>query len=1288
MYKAKNLTFNLDKNIHKNIAQNKSVIKTNIINDSNSKETSTFNNNIIKKIYIFTNRYTLAAALELKNYFIKINILCSVIEEFVSEKYINLCKYNNDLILFIFAPQWQLTGPLCKVKNLPKNQYILYQVEQLNQTEHIYQQTSIIKNYIKNSLYTFDYSKENLSYYEDDIQKFIKILPPFISEQKIISQNTKSIDILFIGTLNNRRKKILNYLIEKKYNIKIVEKTFGTELYDLIKKSKIILNLHCYNNSIFELFRIHEILPFNCQIISEDTNLISEKDLLHEYLDIIKFCPVIDDNLSNINLLLNIINITLRQLDILLYSENINSNKKNFIINNNNNNFDYLKIIFTSYTTLFNKYHLNIAEYNKDLLFEIIQDNKNINFSNQGQEYYAHLHCYNIDDFYSIYGSYISTISKIFQLVITYCVGDNISLDSAFILLKINNKGMDIGAKFNMVEYLNNKNCNYKYILFLHSKTNKYKRDKYFTFIKSENINWIQEKMNELTIDGIFPDIPCNGDWMSGQWYTNKNYTEELLSLLNCKNSGYEYYEGNCMILSKRIVDKIFVENKKLLYNILNDKNSFDINWFNWYYKPDIKNYKELYEIFVKYNLIGNNLNNPNTTMISKNLDYNSFFNKALGNVQFPDAMIEHAFERIYLSVIKSFPDGKYIDLSMKKDINCKNDFRRICLDNIPIIRNIIIPKIEKFIKNETVYIEFRIFDHAEYLIRNMLIKLPTWSHTVICGNQNYYHLKEICNNISDNIRIIKLDIDNLNTAQYSDLLMTKSFWNNFYGEKILLYQEDSYIFHNQIEPFLNYDWVGAPWPIHQDENINQRKYGVGNGGFSLRSKSKMIECIEKVNWKTDLILGPQLKQYMKDTNNYIIPEDVFFSKCLLEKNIGLVAPRKVAQHFSQETQPGINPLGGHNFYLANKSLSFGISKIKNKIGIYSPFNYTIGGGEFYISCIMRFFINLNYEIYYFNDTQKDVYEKTKRFYFQNKMVKINLIPTQDIKLYNNYFDYFIEMSNNKEPLFVNNKFATKQIFHCQFPHDIKLPWKNSSINYLDCILLNSDFTKKYYHNCSYGKINSDKIHILYPLLENIKSDNNNINKIKNSFIVIGRIFRPHFAQNNKHHNYIIDIFNLLNESFDYTLNIIGSCKDVEYLNILKNKIKNPNKIKIHPDIDNEKKIEFLKQSEYLIHACGAENSKDSIPSSEEHFGIAIIEGLNNNCIPICANRGYPPYYIKNNENGYLFNNFSELGKIIQNILENKTNINSNILKQNLKFSNTFCIENYNSILSNIILTI
>ena len=32
-------------------------------------------------------------------------------------------------------------------------------------------------------------------------------------------------------------------------------------------------------------------------------------------------------------------------------------------------------------------------------------------------------------------------------------------------------------------------------------------------------------------------------------------------------------------------------------------------------------------------------------------------------------------------------------------------------------------------------------------------------------------------------------------------------------------------------------------WPINQDDN----SYGVGNGGFSLRDRDKMIECIKLI---------------------------------------------------------------------------------------------------------------------------------------------------------------------------------------------------------------------------------------------------------------------------------------------------------------------------------------------------------------------------------------------------------------------------------------------------------
>jgi hypothetical protein len=246
-------------------------------------------------------------------------------------------------------------------------------------------------------------------------------------------------------------------------------------------------------------------------------------------------------------------------------------------------------------------------------------------------------------------------------------------------------------------------------------------------------------------------------------------------------------------------------------------------------------------------------------------------------------------------------------------------EFHRIkCIHGIPIIRNINIEEVEQQPELETFLIEFRILPHLEFIIKNTIIKLPNWKHTIICGNINYEFIRNI--SISNVINIIKLDIDNLTTSQYSRMLLTKDFWNNFKGEKLLLYQEDTYLFHsNNIEKFLDYDYIGASWPERQDDNIN----GVGNGGFSLRSKSKMIECITRVDPFKDLKLGISTINYMRSSNNDFIPEDVFFSKSMLDFNIGKVASRNIANQFSQETQPCVNPIGGHNFWLANNNKTF-----------------------------------------------------------------------------------------------------------------------------------------------------------------------------------------------------------------------------------------------------------------------------------------------------------------------------------------------------------------------------
>ena len=59
--------------------------------------------------------------------------------------------------------------------------------------------------------------------------------------------------------------------------------------------------------------------------------------------------------------------------------------------------------------------------------------------------------------------------------------------------------------------------------------------------------------------------------------------------------------------------------------------------------------------IYIKRKLIGNNIYNNNNTPIPPN--YN--FKQSLVGYDFRDAMVEHAFERIYLQVIKKL-NGKY----------------------------------------------------------------------------------------------------------------------------------------------------------------------------------------------------------------------------------------------------------------------------------------------------------------------------------------------------------------------------------------------------------------------------------------------------------------------------------------------------------------------------------------------------------------------------------------------------------------------------------------------------
>lgn len=104
----------------------------------------------------------------------------------------------------------------------------------------------------------------------------------------------------------------------------------------------------------------------------------------------------------------------------------------------------------------------------------------------------------------------------------------------------------------------------------------------------------------------------------------------------------------------------------------------------------------------------------------------------------------------------------------------------------------------------------------------------------------------------------------NISIDTYNGILMLKEFWEFIPGEHILIFQKDCYMYKMFDETiYLNYAFCGANciW-----ESENKDLYGVAiNGGCSLRKKSEMLDCLQKVSWDIIEKYYPKLGLYNED---------------------------------------------------------------------------------------------------------------------------------------------------------------------------------------------------------------------------------------------------------------------------------------------------------------------------------------------------------------------------------------------------------------------------------------
>jgi SAM-dependent methyltransferase len=177
--------------------------------------------------------------------------------------------------------------------SIPKES-IIYNFEQIDKDS-----SWLTKSYIdllKNNK-IWDYSMENIRILKQlGIEDITHMPIGHVNQMERISKSQDpDIDILFYGSINDRRKKILDQLKSTGLNIVTIFGIYGADRDALIARSKIVLNIHFYESKIFEIVRISYLLSNGICVVSENgndefENQFNSSIFLTNYDDIVNTC--------------------------------------------------------------------------------------------------------------------------------------------------------------------------------------------------------------------------------------------------------------------------------------------------------------------------------------------------------------------------------------------------------------------------------------------------------------------------------------------------------------------------------------------------------------------------------------------------------------------------------------------------------------------------------------------------------------------------------------------------------------------------------------------------------------------------------------------------------------------------------------------------------------------------------------------------------------------------------------------------------------------------------------
>lgn len=189
-----------------------------------------------------------------------------------------------------YSDKWHIVICPQMFESMPSH-YLAFQMEQSVSSRWF---TAKYFQRLHDAAHVFDYSLTNIAFLQEHQLPFKQLhyMPIGILPSSQPQQHTDfeyEYEVAFYGDPNCERRQLFLKKLQENFSVKVISEVFGDELHALLKKAKIVVNIHYYENALLETTRIYECLSLNKLVVSEkgsDQNEHSELGGIVDFVEI------------------------------------------------------------------------------------------------------------------------------------------------------------------------------------------------------------------------------------------------------------------------------------------------------------------------------------------------------------------------------------------------------------------------------------------------------------------------------------------------------------------------------------------------------------------------------------------------------------------------------------------------------------------------------------------------------------------------------------------------------------------------------------------------------------------------------------------------------------------------------------------------------------------------------------------------------------------------------------------------------------------------------------------